>query len=198
MVYLVVAISSSNTSRKPTFLGSGNMGCDSENENRRIFARCKGPLINIDFVLKGNLYGGSVENDCTVDTDVAEAAEEEVESTGVVGTESGSSIREGVNVGVGGDWTLVVRSPHTGRLSLGDFGLCVFLKVFRAVGEVADSVSNRKLVDPLPYTGLTFDVLRESLGRFEGDGPSAGIACALGAEGSIVNDMVLSPIDLGV
>lgn len=49
-------------------------------------------------------------------------------------------------------------------------------KVLRAVGDVADSVSNRRLVDPLPYTGLTSDVLSESLGRLDGDGPTGGSA----------------------
>ena len=52
-------------------------------------------------------------------------------------------------------------------------------KVLRAVGEVAESVSNRRLVDPFPYTGFTFDVLSESFGRFEGDGPTDGSACWL-------------------
>lgn len=73
--------------------------------------------------------------------------------------------------------------------------------VFLAVGDVADSVSNRRLVDPLPYTGLAFAVLSVSFGRFEGDGPIGGMACwlyVLGAEGRIANDMVLLPIGLEV
>jgi hypothetical protein len=47
----------------------------------------------------------------------------------------------------------------------------------RAVGEVAESVSNRRLVDPLPYTGLTFEVLSVSFGRLDGDGPTDGSPC---------------------
>lgn len=92
--------------------------------------------------------------------------------------ESGSSIRDGVSDGAEGVSTFVVRVLNAGlRNFVADLGLCVFRKVFLAVGEVAESVSSRRLVDPFPYTGLTSDVLRLSLGRFEGDGPTGGMAC---------------------
>lgn len=132
---------------------------------------------NIDLALKGNLYGGSDGNESTVDTDVADAADEDGRSPGVVFAESGSSIRKGVGACVDGDSTLVARGLRAGLLNLvADRGLCVLRNVFLAVGDVADSVSNLRLVDPLPYTGSTFVVFNDNLGRFEGDGPTVGIA----------------------
>lgn len=48
---------------------------------------------------------------------------------------------------------------------------CAFRKVFLAVGEVAESVSSLRLVEPLPNTGATLKVLRDNLGFFDGVGP---------------------------
>ena len=91
--------------------------------------------------------------------------------------ESGSSICEGV-AGCTGVGSIVVRGLSAGLLNLPpDLGLCVLRNVFLAVGEVADNVSKRRLVEPFPKTGLTFEVLRLSFGRFDGDGPSSGTLC---------------------
>ena len=86
-----------------------------------------------------------------METEVADAADEEGRSPGVVFAESGNSMRDGVSDGVVVVSTLVVRGRKAGRLSrVPDLGLCVLRKVLRAVGEVAESVSRRRLVDPLP------------------------------------------------
>lgn len=70
----------------------------------------------------------------------------------------------------------VERLDSVGRLGLepGAFTLgsssCALLKVFRMVGDVAESVSSRRLVAFLPkFDGRTV-VLSDSFGRFEGDG----------------------------
>lgn len=195
-----MTISSSRSARNPTFFGAGKRGRDCENDRRRLSRRGRGPFVNIDFALKGSLYGGSEGNESNVETEVADAAEEDGRSPGVVLAESGSSMRDGVKDGVVGVSTLVARGRKAGLLSrVPDFGLWVLRKVLRAVGEVAESVSNRRLVEPLPYIGLTFDVLSVSLGRFDGDGPtggSAGWLNVLGAEGRIVSDIVLLHIGL--
>lgn len=49
-------------------------------------------------------------------------------------------------------------------------GLCAFRNVFLAVGDVADNVSNLKLVEPFPKTVGTLSVSSESFGRLAGDG----------------------------
>jgi hypothetical protein len=67
---------------------------------------------------------------------------------------------------------------------------CPFRKVFRAVGDVADSVSNLRLVEPFPNIGVTLEVLSVNFGRFEGDGDSR-----YGAEGRMVRDIVLGPAE---
>ena len=54
--------------------------------------------------------------------------------------------------------------------------------MFLAVGDVADSGSILKLVDPLPNTGAALEVLSDSFGLFEGEGhggSSLGTACGL-------------------
>jgi hypothetical protein len=48
--------------------------------------------------------------------------------------------------------------------------LCAFRKVLRAVGEVVDNVSKRRLVELLPKSEGTLSVSNESLGRLAGDG----------------------------
>ena len=70
----------------------------------------------------------------------------------------------------------VARLESVGRLGLEpgtltlDSSSCALLKVFRTVGDVAESVSNRRLVAFLPNVGGRMVVLRDSLGRFEGEG----------------------------
>ena len=67
-------------------------------------------------------------------------------------------------------------------------------KVFRIVGEVADSVSSRKLVDRLlPNEGRPKVVLRDSFGLFAvGDEVNMGGSLYASCDvGSIASDMVL-------
>jgi hypothetical protein len=90
-------------------------------------------------------------SESSVDTDVADAVDEDGMSRGVVLAESGNSIRDGVAGCTGGGSAFVVRGLSAGLLNLPpDLGLCVLRKVFLAVGEVADNVSNRRLVEPFP------------------------------------------------
>lgn len=77
------------------------------------------------------------------------------------------------------------------------------------VGEVAESVSNRKLVEPFPKTVVgALAVLRDSFGRFEGDGApvvdnddGVGVEAAgdgrnvIGADGRMASDIV--PVAMG-
>lgn len=72
----------------------------------------------------------------------------------------------------------VARLDNVGRFGLGPGTLklssssCALLKVFRIVGDVAESVSNRRLVAfllPANVVG-SIDVFNESLGRLEGVG----------------------------
>ena len=113
---------------------------------------------------------------------------------------------EGVSTEVDIGSTFVASGVNAGLLALAlDFRsrFCPLRKVFLAVGDVADSVSNLKLVDPFPYTGLTFEVLSDSFGFFDGEGPggsSVGTTCCvyvIGDEGRRVSDMVLVPMVLG-
>ena len=70
----------------------------------------------------------------------------------------------------------VARFDSVGRLGLLPAALnrasssCALLNVLRTVGEVAERVSNLKLVVFLPKVGGKIEVLRDSLGRFEGEG----------------------------
>jgi hypothetical protein len=52
---------------------------------------------------------------------------------------------------------------------------CALLKVLRTVGEVAERVSNRRLVAFLPKVGGKMDVLSDNLGRFEGEGAADSV-----------------------
>ena len=139
---------------------------------RRLRVRRIGPLLSIDVALNGSLYGISAGNESSVDVDDIDAADDAQPSG--LSAEFGSSMRDGVNAS--GDDTIVLtvaRGVNTGRLV---FTLDVlstsrlFEKVFLAVGEVADSVSSRRLVELLPMIGATSDVFNESFGRFAGDG----------------------------
>lgn len=70
----------------------------------------------------------------------------------------------------------VARVDNVGRLGRkpGVFTLgsssCALLKVFRTVGEVAESVSSRRLVAFLPNVDGKIVVLSDSLGRLDGVG----------------------------
>jgi hypothetical protein len=70
----------------------------------------------------------------------------------------------------------VERFDNVGRLGLEPGALalssssCALLKVFRTVGDVAESVSSRRLVAFLPKVDGRLVVLSDSLGRLEGDG----------------------------
>ena len=70
----------------------------------------------------------------------------------------------------------VARLDSVGRLGLEPEALtlgsssCALLKVFRTVGDVAESVSSRRLVAFLPNVDGRIVVLRDNLGRLEGDG----------------------------
>lgn len=61
-------------------------------------------------------------------------------------------------------------------------GLCAFRKVLRAVGDVVDKVSNRKLVEVFPKSDGTLLVSNESFGRLAGDGR---VVENVGASGSL-------------
>ena len=74
----------------------------------------------------------------------------------------------------------------------------MFWKVFRIVGDVADSVSNLRLVAFLPNMGATFAVLSDNLGRFEGGGTGGSREGMLagpnvaGDEGSTATDIFVA------
>jgi len=98
-----------------------------------------------------------------------------------VSADSGSSIFDGVGGGVNTVGTFVANGVNTGFFDPTTgvrSPFCLFLKVFLAVGDVADSVSNLRLVEALPNTGLTSEVLSVNFGLFEGDG-NVDAACWL-------------------
>ena len=70
----------------------------------------------------------------------------------------------------------VARFDKVGRLGLEpgvltfDSSSCALLKVFRIVGDVAESVSSRRLVAFLPKVDGKIVVLSDSFGRLAGDG----------------------------
>lgn len=92
--------------------------------------------------------------------------------------DSGSSTLDGVKSPVGVVATFVESGASDGFANPAPgvrTGLCLFLNVFLAVGDVAERVSSLKLVEPLPKIGLTFDVLSDNFGRFEGDGTGGSV-----------------------
>lgn len=71
---------------------------------------------------------------------------------------------------------------------LGELDLAkVLLKVLRIVGEMAERVSNRRLVGPFPYN-LWWPVLRVNLGRFKG---TRGGCVYIVGEGRTVTEVML-------
>jgi hypothetical protein len=136
----------------------------------------------------------------SVDVDVVETAEADVSSAESAELELESSVRMGVGLFDVTGGTSVVRGASDGRFGLPLFtplrslALYPFQKVFRKVGEVADNVSNRKLVVPFPSVDgeSVFEVLSVSLGRFEGEGLGCTVACPTyvkGEDGRMASDM---------
>ena len=93
IVYFVVLTSSVSGARNATFFAAGNRDRDCANDIVRVRMRGIGPLERIDVELVGSLYGISEGSESTVDTEVADAADEEVPSE--VSAELGSLICEG-------------------------------------------------------------------------------------------------------
>lgn len=179
-VYLVFLTSSVNGARKPTFFNAGNIGRDCENDNFRCSLRGIGPFDNIDVALNGSLYGASNGVESTVEMDVMDVTEAVLERLELVvsSSESGRDICEGESASAEASSTLVAIGVSTGFCDCvsGETASYRFEKVFLAVGDVAERVSNLKLVAPLPKIGEIFDVLSDSFGFFAGDGDEAKAA----------------------
>lgn len=166
-VYFSVLMSSVNGARNATFFVAGNIGFDCENVRRWLVLLGIGPLVRMDVTLKATLYGISEESESTVETDDAEFAEDDGASAAVGLSSRLCSVAAIMFVVASGD------SACLKDLDPGAFtwrSSCALLKVFRCVGEVAESVSSRRLVAFLPNVEGTAAVLRESFGRFDGDG----------------------------
>lgn len=125
-----------------------------------------------------SLYGTDVGNESVVETELAEVVLDAVESrlSKVAGEDEMMSC----------DVTLeVARFDSVGRFGLLPAALnlasssCALLKVLRTVGEVAERVSNRRLVVFLPKAGGKIDVLSDNLGRFEGEGATDSVGAWL-------------------
>lgn len=212
-MYFVVWISSVNGARKATCFVVENMGSDCENGNLWLLLRKIGPLLKMELMLDGILYGGSIGSDSTVEMDVADTADDEVKSddsaeldrsarmcVGVLEATAGTSVVSGVNAGLCG---LVDGDAIDCR------ALYPLRNVFLDVGEVEDNVSRRKLVDDLPKVeGRTAPVVFSvSFGRLEGEGEGEGMGgdkCGsdagpyvIGEEARMVSDMVLEHMDGG-
>jgi hypothetical protein len=169
IVYRSVVMSSVSGARKATFLAAGNIGLVCANVLLWIPALGSGLLVKIDVTLYASLYGTDVDNEPIVDTEVAEQAVDDVVSE--------CSEAAGDNDLVSFALMLdVARLDNVGRLGLepGTLTLgsssCALLKVFRTVGDVAESVSSRRLVAFLPNVDGRLVVLSDSFGRLDGDG----------------------------
>jgi len=164
IVYFSFLISSVNGARKATFFAAGNIGLDCAKVRRWLVLRGIGPLVRIELMLYASLYGISEDSDSTVETDDAD--------------DEGAS--DAVDVAsrpfsVAATMFAVARGDNAGRKDFapGVFrwsSSCALLKVLRCVGEVAESVSNRRLVAFLPNAEGNVAVLSDSFGRFDGDG----------------------------
>lgn len=167
IVYFSFLMSSVKGARKATFFAAGNIGLDCANVRRWLVLRGIGPFVRIELTLYASLYGISEGSESTVDTEDAEAAEDEGASDAVGVT--------GCACSVAAKMFAVARGDNAGREGLAPDvfkwnSSCALLKVLRCVGEVAESVSNRRLVAFLPNAEGSVAVLSESLGRFDGDG----------------------------
>jgi hypothetical protein len=168
-VYRSVVISSVNGARKATFFAVGNIGLVCANVLLWIPALGRGLFVKIEVTLYASLYGTDADKEPIVDTESVEPEVDDVASdcselAGDKGLES-FAIK-----------LVVARLDNVGRLGLepgaftSDSSSCALLKVFRMVGDVAESVSSRRLVAFLPNVDGRTEVLSESFGRFEGEG----------------------------
>lgn len=160
-----------------------------------------GPLVKMDVALNGNLYGASA-GEVTVDT----VETVEIDDVEYVLPDGGCcccwalSFPTSSELWTGLDSTFVANGVRAGffKLRLGFLlcGLSVFWKVFRTVGDVAERVSNRRLVAFFPNTGATFAVLSVSLGLFASGGAGVDNVGMLawpkvaGDEGRTASDIV--------
>lgn len=85
--------------------------------------------------------------------------------------------------------------PEEGRFTLGALPYAL-LNVFLEVGEITERVSRRRLVELLPKVVGKDEVLRDSLGLFEGPAAGGSMVGAgapeqlIGDEGKTARDMV--------
>jgi hypothetical protein len=170
IVYRSVVMSSVSGARKATFFAAGNIGLDCANARLWFIpALGSGLLVKIEVTLYASLYGTAADSEPIVDTEVAEHAVDDVVSE--------CSEAAGDNDLVSFALILdVARFDNVGRLGLepGTLTLgsssCALLKVFRIVGDVAESVSSRRLVAFLPNVDGRLVVLSDSFGRLDGFG----------------------------
>lgn len=169
MVYLSVVMSSVSGARKATFFAVGNIGRDCAKFLLWTPTLGIGLFVKIDVALYASLYGTEADKEPIVDTESAELAVDDVVSdwSEAAGDDDLKSFAV---------MLVVARLDNVGRLGLEPGALtlysssCALLKVFRTVGDVAESVSSRRLVAFLPNVEGRLVVLSDSLGRLEGDG----------------------------
>jgi hypothetical protein len=169
MVYRSVVISSVSGARNATFFAVGNIGRDCEKVFLWTPTLGKGLFVKIDVMLYASLYGTAADKDPIVDTESAELA--------VCIVVSECSETDGDDELVSFALMLdVARFDNVGRLGrepgtlTPDSSSCALLKVFLTVGDVAESVSSRRLVAFLPNVDGKIVVLSDNLGRLDGVG----------------------------
>jgi hypothetical protein len=169
MVYFSVVISSVKGARNATFFDAGNIGRDCAKALLWTPTLGMGLFDKIDVMLYASLYGTDADREPIVDIEFAELTVDEVVSdcSEVAGDDDLMSVAIMLEV---------ERFDNVGRLGLepGARALgsssCALLKVFRIVGDVAESVSSRRLVAFFPNVDGRLVVLSDNLGRLEGDG----------------------------
>lgn len=169
IVYLSVVISSVNGAAKATFFAVGNIGFDCAKVLRCVDGRGNGLLVKIDVALYVSLYGTVVGNESVVEIELAEVVLDAVDSkwskaTGEDEMMSCAVVLEVARFDRVGRFALLLAALNRASSSW------ALLKVFRTVGEVAERVSNRRLVVFLPKVGGKIEVLSDNLGRFEAEG----------------------------
>jgi hypothetical protein len=168
-VYFSVVISSVSGARNATFFAVGNIGRDCAKVRLWAPTFGRGLLVKIEVTLYASLYGTDTDRDPMVETESAELAvcivvSECSEADGDADLISFALMLD------------VARVDNVGRLGrepgvfTPDSSSCALLKVFRTVGEVAESVSSRRLVAFLPNVDGKIVVLSDSLGRLDGVG----------------------------
>jgi len=174
IVYFSLMMSSVSGAAKATFFDVGNIGLDCANVLRWVAGFGNGLLVRIDVALYVSLYGTDVGNESVVEMELAEVVLDAVESR--LSKATGEDEMMSCEV-----MLEVARFDRVGRLGLLPAALnlasssCALLKVLRTVGEVAERVSNRRLVVFLPKVGGKMDVLSDNLGRFEGEGATDSV-----------------------